>query len=169
VGGGCSAGRQRGAERGLGTRTQESVREHGGLAVGNERTRTVDHGADRNSICREREGKGIRWGLPQNCRLNGKTERKQRDERGGVLTFGQRSTMATEGLVGVGEESPESGKTTEPTSDSRDRVHHGVELDDGNSRVVPICTDSARFHRKSSLESSPEFSRCKSSATVYGS
>jgi hypothetical protein len=37
--------------------------------------------------------------------------------------------MATEGLAGVGGESPESGKTMELTSDSRDRPHHGVELD----------------------------------------
>jgi hypothetical protein len=60
--------------------------------------------------------------------------------------------MATEGLAGVAEESPESGKTTESTSDSHDRAHHGVELDEGNSRVVSICTGSARFRRKSSPE-----------------
>jgi hypothetical protein len=56
--------------------------------------------------------------------------------------------MMMEGLAGVGEESPEAGKTTESTSDSRDRVHHDIELDEGNSRVVPICTGSARFRRK---------------------
>jgi hypothetical protein len=39
---------------------------------------------------------------------------------------------------------------TESTSDSRDRPHHGVELDEGNSRVVSICTGRARFRRKSS-------------------
>jgi hypothetical protein len=33
--------------------------------------------------------KGIRWERPRNCRLNGKTERNRRDERDGVLTFGQ--------------------------------------------------------------------------------
>jgi hypothetical protein len=48
--------------------------------------------------------------------------------------------------------SPELGKMTESTSDSRDRPHHSVELDEGNSRVVSICTGSARFRRKSSLE-----------------
>jgi hypothetical protein len=77
--------------------------------------------------------------------------------------------MATEELTLVGEESPESGKTTELTSDSHDRAHHGVELDEGNSKVVSICTGSAWFHWKTSPESSPEFSRCKSSATVCGS
>jgi hypothetical protein len=67
--------------------------------------------------------------------------------------------MVTGGLAGVGEESsalgknsPELGKTTESTSDSRDRPHHGVELDEGNPRVMSICTESARFHRKSSPE-----------------
>jgi hypothetical protein len=39
---------------------------------------------------KERESKGIRWKRPQNCRLNGKTERNRRDEHDGVLTFGQR-------------------------------------------------------------------------------
>jgi hypothetical protein len=41
---------------------------------------------------------------------------------------------------------------TEATSDSRNPPHHGVELDEGNSRVVSICTESARFRRKSSPE-----------------
>jgi hypothetical protein len=77
--------------------------------------------------------------------------------------------MVTEELAGVGEESPESEKTTESTSDSRDRPHHGVELDEGNSRVVSVCTGSAQFRRKSLPESSPEFSRCKSSTMLYGS
>jgi hypothetical protein len=36
------------------------------------------------------KAKGIRWEQPRNCRLNGKTERNRRDERDGVLTFGQR-------------------------------------------------------------------------------
>jgi hypothetical protein len=57
--------------------------------------------------------------------------------------------MAREELARVGEESPESEKTTESTSDSRDRPHHGVELDKGNPGVVSICTGSARFRRKS--------------------
>jgi hypothetical protein len=48
--------------------------------------------------------------------------------------------------------SPELGKMTESTSDSCDRPHHDVELDEGNSRVVSICTGSAQFHRKSSPE-----------------
>jgi hypothetical protein len=39
-----------------------------------------------------------------------------------VLTFGQGGTMAMEGLVGVAEESPESGKTTESTSDSTEHI-----------------------------------------------
>jgi hypothetical protein len=77
---------------------------------------------------------------------------KRRDECDGVLTFGQRWTTATEELAGVGEESPESGKTTESTSDSHDRAHHDIELDEGTSRVVSICIGSARFRRKSSLE-----------------
>jgi hypothetical protein len=46
----------------------------------------------------------IRWGRPPNMQGNGKTERKRRDERDGVLTFGQRWTTATEELAGVGEE-----------------------------------------------------------------
>jgi hypothetical protein len=47
---------------------------------------------DRNTTERERksEGEGKSMGRPRNCRLNGKTERKRRDERDGVLTFGQR-------------------------------------------------------------------------------
>jgi hypothetical protein len=96
--------------------------------------------------------KGIRWGWPRNCGLNGKTERKRRDERDVVLTFDQRWTTATEKLAGVAEESPELGKMTESTSDSRNPPHHGVELDEGNSRVVSICTGSARFRQKSSPE-----------------
>jgi hypothetical protein len=44
------------------------------------------------------------------------------------------------------------GKTTESTSDSSDRPHHSVELDEGNSKVVSICTASARFRWKSSPE-----------------
>jgi hypothetical protein len=43
-------------------------------------------------------------------------------------------------------------RTMESTSDSRDRPHHGVELGEGNSKVVSICTGSARFRRKSSPE-----------------
>jgi hypothetical protein len=70
----------------------------------------------------------------------------------------------TEELAEVAEESPELGKMTESMSDSRDRPHHDVELDEGNSRVLSICTGSAQFHRKSS----PEFSICKSSARVCG-
>jgi hypothetical protein len=65
-------------------------------------------------------------------------------------------------LIGV-------GKMMVPTSESSNPQHHGVELDEGNSRVVSICTESAWFHRNSSSESSPEFSRCKSSVTVCGS
>jgi hypothetical protein len=41
---------------------------------------------------------------------------------------------------------------TQPTSESSNPPHHGVELDEGNSRVVSICTGSARFRRKSSPE-----------------
>jgi hypothetical protein len=48
--------------------------------------------------------------------------------------------------------SPELGKMTESTSDSRDGAHHGVELGEANSRVVSTCTGSARFRRKSSPE-----------------
>jgi hypothetical protein len=36
------------------------------------------------------KAKGIRWERPQNCRLNGKTGKNQRDECDGVLTFSQR-------------------------------------------------------------------------------
>jgi hypothetical protein len=46
----------------------------------------------------------------------------------------------------------ELGKMTEATSDSRNPQHHSVELDEGNSRVVSICTGSARFCRKRSPE-----------------
>jgi hypothetical protein len=64
----------------------------------------------------ETEGKkektGIRWEWPPNAHGKGKMERKRRDERDGVLTFGQGWTMATEELAGVAEESPELGKTT---------------------------------------------------------
>jgi hypothetical protein len=45
-----------------------------------------------------------------------------------VLTFVQGGTTATEELARVGEESPETEKTTESTSDSCDRPHHGIEL-----------------------------------------
>jgi hypothetical protein len=76
-----------------------------------------------------------------------------------VLTFGQGGSMATEGLVGVGEESPALGKNlpelglmTESMSDSSNPPHHGVELDEINSMVVSVCTGSTRFHRKSSSE-----------------
>jgi hypothetical protein len=44
------------------------------------------------------------------------------------------------------------GKTTESASDSRDRPHHGVELDEENSKVVSVCIGTAQFHRKSSPE-----------------
>jgi hypothetical protein len=64
----------------------------------------------------------------------------------------------TEELTGVAEESSELGKMTQSTPDSRDRAHHGIELDEGNSRVVSICTGSALFRRKSSPENSAEFS-----------
>jgi hypothetical protein len=77
--------------------------------------------------------------------------------------------MVTEGLAGVGEESPESGKTTESMLDSRDRPRHDVALDEGNSRVVSLCIRSARFRQKSSSENSSEIIRCKSSATVRAS
>jgi hypothetical protein len=60
--------------------------------------------------------------------------------------------MATEGLAGVGEESQELGKMTQSTSESRNPPHHDVDLDEGSSRVVSICTGSARFRRKSSPE-----------------
>jgi hypothetical protein len=43
---------------------------------------------------------------------NGKMERDQRGEHDSVLTFGQGGTMATEGLTGVGEESPALGKNS---------------------------------------------------------
>jgi hypothetical protein len=77
--------------------------------------------------------------------------------------------MVKEGLAGVGEESPESAKTTESRFDSCDRPRHDVALDEGNSRVVSLCTGSAHFRRKSSSENSPEISRCKSSAMVRAS
>jgi hypothetical protein len=58
----------------------------------------------------------------------------------------------TEELAGVAEESPELGKMTESTSDSRNPPHHDIELDEGNSIVVSIFTGSVRFRRKSSTE-----------------
>jgi hypothetical protein len=59
---------------------------------------------------------------------------------------------ATEELAGVVEESPELGKMTQPTSESSNPPHHDIELVEGNSRVVSICTGSAQFRRKSSPE-----------------
>jgi hypothetical protein len=41
---------------------------------------------------------------------------------------------------------------TQATSESSNPPHHGVELDEGNSRVVSICTGSAWFRRKNSPE-----------------
>jgi hypothetical protein len=41
---------------------------------------------------------------------------------------------------------------TQPTSKSSNPPHHNIELDEGNSMVVFICTGSARFRRKSSPE-----------------
>jgi hypothetical protein len=101
---------------------------------------------------RGKKEQGLDWYWPPNVHGNGKTERDRWGEPNGVLTFGQRSTMATEGLAGVGEESPESGKTTESTLDSRDWPYHGIELDEGNSKVVSFCTGSAWFRQKSSPE-----------------
>jgi hypothetical protein len=47
--------------------------------------------ASARTVQAEKEkAKGIRWERPRNCRLNGKTKRNQRDERDGVVTFGQR-------------------------------------------------------------------------------
>jgi hypothetical protein len=52
-----------------------------------------------------------------------------------MLTFGQRSALATEGLARVGEESlvlgkkpPELGKRMEQTSESSNPPHHCVDL-----------------------------------------
>jgi hypothetical protein len=58
--------------------------------------------------------------------------------------------MAKEELAGVGEESPELGKTTESTLESSNPPHQGVELDKRNSLVVSVRTGSPRFRRKSS-------------------
>jgi hypothetical protein len=106
--------------------------------------------------------KGIRWGWPRNCRLNDKMERNRRDERDGVLTFGQGWTMATEELAGVGEDDGgDIGFAWLSTSQRRARqgkLQGGVHL-----------------HRKCTVSpeklagSSPEFSKCKSSARVCGS
>jgi hypothetical protein len=41
---------------------------------------------------------------------------------------------------------------TQSTSESSNPPHHDVELDEGNSGVVSICTGSERFRRKSSPE-----------------
>jgi hypothetical protein len=104
---------------------------------------------------------GIRWERPQNCRLNGKTERNQRDERDGVLTFGQRWTTAMEELAGVGEELAGLGEDDGGDvgfawpSTSRHRARRG-KLQGG-----------VHMHRKCTglpeklAGSSPEFSRCK--------
>jgi hypothetical protein len=48
--------------------------------------------------------------------------------------------LATEELAGVGEESPELGKTTESTSESSDPPHQGVELDERTFLVVFVRT-----------------------------
>jgi hypothetical protein len=66
--------------------------------------------------CKHRTGRErgrkveIRWGRHPNVHGNGKTETKRRDERDGVLTFGQGRTTATEELAGVGEELAGLGK-----------------------------------------------------------
>jgi hypothetical protein len=77
--------------------------------------------------------------------------------------------MATEGLAGVREELAGVGEDDGGDVGFRVTAHHVVELDEGNSMVVSLRTGSARFHQKSSSESSPEFSRCKSLARVCGS
>jgi hypothetical protein len=106
-----------------------------------------------------------RWGFGgddlQTCM--GKEKRHEVDNVNVMVCspFGQRWTMATKELAGVGEESSELGKMTELMSDSLDQAHHDVVLEEGNSMVASICTRSARFHQNSSLESSLEFSRCK--------
>jgi hypothetical protein len=120
--------------------------------AGISRRRRFGHGGRLQRYRQRRKAKGIRWERQRNCRLNGKTERDRRDERDGVLTFGQRWTTAMEEPARVGEEPPDLAKMTEATSDSRDWAHHGVELDEGNSRVVSTCTVSARFRRKNSSE-----------------
>jgi hypothetical protein len=110
--------------------------------------------------------KRIRWERPRNCRLNGKTESNRREERDGVLTFGQRWTTAMEELVGVGEELAGVGEDDGVDvgftwlSTSRRRARRG-KLQGG-----------VHLHRKCTVSpeklagSSPEFSRCKSLARV---
>jgi hypothetical protein len=84
--------------------------------------------------------------------------------------------LETKGLTGVGEESPTLGKNSpnlgkmmEPTLESSNPQHHGVELDEINSMVVSFCIGSGLFCWKSSPDSSIEFCRCESSVTVCGS
>jgi hypothetical protein len=54
------------------------------------RRRRFGHGGRLQRYRQRKKAKGIRWERPRNCRLNDKTERNRRDERDGVLTFGQR-------------------------------------------------------------------------------
>jgi hypothetical protein len=110
--------------------------------------------------------KGIRWGWQRNCILNDKTERNRRDERDGVLTFGQGWTMATEELAGVGEELVGVGEDDRGDvgfawlSTSRRRARRGKLQ--GGVHLHWKCTVSP----EKLAGSSPEFSRCKSSARV---
>jgi hypothetical protein len=100
------------------------------------------------SVSYEQRGEE-RWGFDeddiQTC--TGTAKRKGNDETNAMMcspsSKDERRRRKT---------SPELGKITEATSDLRDRAHHGVELDERNSRVVSICTGSARFLRKSSPE-----------------
>jgi hypothetical protein len=113
--------------------------------------------------------KGIRWGWPRNCRLNDKTERNRWDERDGVLTFGQGWTIATEELAGVGEELAGVGE-----DDGGDVGFAWLSTSQCRARRGKL-QGGVHLHRKCTVSpeklagSSPEFSRCKSSARVCGS
>jgi hypothetical protein len=136
------------------------------IAVGRELVQSWPWWLQQN---RERKGYRDLMGTTSKRAGNGKTERKRRDEHNDVLTFGQRWTTMTEELAGVAEESPELGKMTESTSESRDWPHHGIELDKGNSRVVSYLHRKCTVSLEKLTGSSPEFNICKSSARVCGS
>jgi hypothetical protein len=135
---------------------------------GDGRTRRRQDGRLHNRTEKGREIE-IRWGRPPNVHGNGKTEKKRRDERDGVLTFGQGWTMATEELAWDGEELAGVGEDDGGDigfawlSTSRHRARRGKLQ--GGVHLHRKCTVSP----EKLVGSSPEFSRCKSSARVCGS
>jgi hypothetical protein len=100
---------------------------------------------------KEREGKRIRW---DHETVDWVAKRKGNDETNAMVCSpsAKDERRRRKSSPELERSSPELGKMTEATMDSRDWAHHGVELDEGISRVVSTCTGSARFRRKSSPE-----------------